>query len=613
MASIGSATPRVPPREPLPTSRDASFSLPPLSAHLSAALSSHPLPRVTATSFAVTDGEGRLLGGKSASSPLQMASITKVMTAHVILLAVERVACSGGPDSDLLSELVLISPEAASMPGTSADLRPGEVYTVLDLLYAMLLPSGNDAACALAEYVGDLYPLPSHGGRSVRDHPHTRFVAAMNREAARLGLAHTRFGNVHGLSDTRQQSSAWDVCRLTAIVSGHPLFKSIVGTRSHTAVVRAIPAKLMRHGKWGMGSKRAYPATSTWSNTNVLLGTTVRNASIANVVVSIPSPALVATAPPVSQRGVPVSRFKSTPVASTCGSDDVSTARTSRGLEHRTASESISVLDATPVTRLELCVSVTPPPGGDVDLTSTSGMRPNSRRSRGREEEERSSRSKSSSGKQTLKRRSPSRSRGRKSASARTTHGAGELMAGAAAMHAVRSTSALDGMLMTGGASYTSEEEEEVEAGALPVAPMAPAPGPMLRVRRPVMRECVYEYAGGKTGITPVAGGCLVSQLHLVDVGVCPSGADVTAADILDGVDALTKAKLCEGSVTRATVRTNADAAAMDAVRRGDADATPHAPPPSQIIIAVLGSDCKTTRFTDTQAVAAWVLRGLTR
>jgi serine-type D-Ala-D-Ala carboxypeptidase (penicillin-binding protein 5/6) len=62
--------------------------------------------------------------------------------------------------SQILSELVLVSSEAAVLTGTSATLQKGEVYTVLDLLYGMMLPSGNDAAAALAEYLGDGFSPP---------------------------------------------------------------------------------------------------------------------------------------------------------------------------------------------------------------------------------------------------------------------------------------------------------------------------------------------------------------------------------------------------------------------------------------------------------------------
>lgn len=60
----------------------------------------------------------------------------------------------------LLEELVLVSSEAAMLTGTTASLMTGEVYTVHDLLYGMMLPSGNDAAAALAEYLGDGYSPP---------------------------------------------------------------------------------------------------------------------------------------------------------------------------------------------------------------------------------------------------------------------------------------------------------------------------------------------------------------------------------------------------------------------------------------------------------------------
>ena len=59
-----------------------------------------------------------------------------------------------------MNELVLISSESASMGGTTATLKAGEVYSVHDLLYGMLLPSGNDAAAALAEYLGDSFDPP---------------------------------------------------------------------------------------------------------------------------------------------------------------------------------------------------------------------------------------------------------------------------------------------------------------------------------------------------------------------------------------------------------------------------------------------------------------------
>lgn len=67
------------------------------------------------------------------------------------------------PYVQLLEEYILVSADSAGVGGTSATLRTGEVYTVKDLLYGMMLPSGNDAASALAEYLGDSFaPPPAH-------------------------------------------------------------------------------------------------------------------------------------------------------------------------------------------------------------------------------------------------------------------------------------------------------------------------------------------------------------------------------------------------------------------------------------------------------------------
>jgi len=255
-----------------------------------------------------------LAGAGGGRLPCQIASITKVMTAHLVLRIVARevatnaaaagaaAAAAAATGTSLLDELVLVSPEAAALQGTSADLRAGEVYTVRDLLYGMMLPSGNDAAAALAEYVGDMFePPPTSAApsttyaRKARDHPHTRFVHEMNREAARLGLSLTRFGNPHGLSDTRQQSCAADVCKLAAVVLRDPLFRAIVDTPTYATTARAVPSKLMRIGKWAYpgapgGGRRVYPCAVEWVNTNMLLGSTVRASVDAAISVDYPLP-----------------------------------------------------------------------------------------------------------------------------------------------------------------------------------------------------------------------------------------------------------------------------------------------------------------------------------
>lgn len=295
-------------------------------------------PRVSAAAWAVADGvSGELLYQHNAAAPLQIASITKVMTCYLVARVAER-------EPQLLEELVLVSPEAAAIGGTTADLRPGEVYTVLDLLYGCLLPSGNDAAAALAEYVGDMFDPPT-GGRA-RDHPLTRFVAEMNREAARAGLVRTRFGNVHGLADSRQQSCAADVCRLTAMVMrSSELIRRIVAAPAYQCRVRCIPEKLspffVKPGTAaGAATWRSYPEVVTWTSTNALLGAVLRTH------VLLP-PLLTTTLPPGACLPVsPIVTVSDAATFSGCGGSGGGRAELAPSPIHRPSSElaSASVL-----------------------------------------------------------------------------------------------------------------------------------------------------------------------------------------------------------------------------------------------------------------------------
>jgi D-alanyl-D-alanine carboxypeptidase (penicillin-binding protein 5/6) len=170
---------------------------------VSAALSAPPpAPDVTATSAVLIDlADGGVLWGKDPDRQLPPASTTKMMTALVVL---ER----SSPD-----ERVVVSP-AAERVGER------ERFTVKQLLYALLLPSANDAAVALAEHVGG----------SVEG-----FTAMMNARARLLGADSSNFTNPHGLDDPLQLSTARDLAAIAreAMVH-HELFRRIVGTASYT-------------------------------------------------------------------------------------------------------------------------------------------------------------------------------------------------------------------------------------------------------------------------------------------------------------------------------------------------------------------------------------------
>lgn len=164
------------------------------------------LPGVSSAAALIAGG-GQILAEKNLHDRRAMASTTKIMTA---LLVLERAN---------LDELVTVSPQAL-VGESSMGLQAGEVATVEDLLWGLLLQSGNDAAVALAEHVAG----------SEND-----FVALMNQRAAELGLADTHFANAHGLDAPEHYSSAHDLLRLTEEALRHPLFQHMVSTRTTTA------------------------------------------------------------------------------------------------------------------------------------------------------------------------------------------------------------------------------------------------------------------------------------------------------------------------------------------------------------------------------------------
>lgn len=166
------------------------------------AVQAQPL-ELTAASYLLYDlGSDRILFEYNSSAVRAPASLTKLMTA---LLVLEK----GEPGA-----VVRIEPEDL-VEGATMGLAAGDLVTVTDLLWGMLLPSGNDAATALARHVGG----------SVDE-----FVVAMNTRAQQLRLAQTHFVNPHGLDAKGHTSSAADLLRLTRALWEYPLFRSMVGT-----------------------------------------------------------------------------------------------------------------------------------------------------------------------------------------------------------------------------------------------------------------------------------------------------------------------------------------------------------------------------------------------
>lgn len=205
-------------------------------------------PFVTANAWAIGDAKtGRVLWNDKGDERRDFASTTKTMTAWIILREAAK-------DPKLLEETITFSSAADRTPGSTSGLKTGEKVTVRELLYGLMLPSGNDAATALAEFAG-----PRFGGDGETDDgakPVARFVAEMNRTAKELGMKQTRYANPHGLPDNNHLSTANDQVLLSAKVMQNDLFRRYVQTRQHAVKVQGAG-----------GSTR----TVVWKNTNKLL------------------------------------------------------------------------------------------------------------------------------------------------------------------------------------------------------------------------------------------------------------------------------------------------------------------------------------------------------
>jgi D-alanyl-D-alanine carboxypeptidase (penicillin-binding protein 5/6) len=208
-------------------------------------------PFVTAKAWAVADAKtGDVLWGEGQTTKRPMASTTKIMTAFVVLsLAAD--------DPKVLDETVTFSAAAAKTEGSSAKLLTGEKVPVRELLYGLLLPSGNDAAAAFAKHFGPRFPELGKGDEGEKNEPAARFVAEMNRRAKDLGMTATTYLDPHGLSP-QNQSTAADLAKLASRAMANEAFRKYVGTRRHATEVVAAD-----------GSKREV----VWENTNRLLET----------------------------------------------------------------------------------------------------------------------------------------------------------------------------------------------------------------------------------------------------------------------------------------------------------------------------------------------------
>lgn len=166
-----------------------------------------------------------ILYGKNEKNKVKMASTTKIMTAIVVL------------ENSSLDTTVEASKKAAGTGGSRLGLKTGDKITIRDLMYGLMLCSGNDAAVCLAESIGG----------SVEG-----FAELMNAKAQELGLSNSHFESPHGLDSDQHYTTAYELALLSDYALKNPTFLNIVGTKNHTVTINGTP--------------------KTLSNTNELLG-----------------------------------------------------------------------------------------------------------------------------------------------------------------------------------------------------------------------------------------------------------------------------------------------------------------------------------------------------
>ncbi len=197
-----------------------------VAAEIESSTVSTKLPELNSRSCVVLDRiSGSILFGKNEKNQVKMASTTKIMTAIVVI------------ENTTLDRTVEVSKKAAGTGGSRLGLKTGDKITIRDLLYGLMLCSGNDAAVCLAESMAGSVP---------------EFANLMNTKAQELGLTNTHFESPHGLDSDGHYTTAYELALLSNYALKNADFLTLVGTKNYTVTINGSPKNL--------------------SNTNELLG-----------------------------------------------------------------------------------------------------------------------------------------------------------------------------------------------------------------------------------------------------------------------------------------------------------------------------------------------------
>lgn len=165
---------------------------------------------------------GRIIFEKNGNKQTPMASTTKIMTAIVVL------------ENTNLKNIVTVDSKSASIGGSRLGLKRYDKVTVNDLLYGLMLRSGNDAASALAIYIGG----------SIQN-----FAEMMNNKAKKLGLKNTHFVVPHGLDNKDHYTTAYELAKITDYALKNETFKKIVSTSSTSININGVPSQITNTNK----------------------------------------------------------------------------------------------------------------------------------------------------------------------------------------------------------------------------------------------------------------------------------------------------------------------------------------------------------------------------
>ncbi|KAL4438840.1 hypothetical protein ABPG74_016560 [Tetrahymena malaccensis] len=227
-------------------------------------------PQVTCKAWGIyKDEDATFIQGENTYEIREMASITKIMTCLVSLKLAKKF------DINVSEIYFSVSKTAININGTTAGLEENQWYTIEDLLYGLMLPSGNDAAICLAENFGCLLYFESIGQSKlfseiqsvdVREDQYVSdyqryFLKEMNKISMQFLLRCTQFSNPHGLANKLNKSNCNDLAKLTYKAMKWRLFRKIVQTKTYLSKYKIINDQ----------TQDVTYGTNFWKNTNKLL------------------------------------------------------------------------------------------------------------------------------------------------------------------------------------------------------------------------------------------------------------------------------------------------------------------------------------------------------